>query len=241
MDQRTDYRLERWIAAILFLLFFLPFVANADEILYTELFHGDEVKARNGEDFLALVQDSNSRWLLQPVKIRVTTEYDPVVDADDEQTGKRVAVAGFDHVYLLRGRKLHAGVVTAATPPSAELLPVSKPQTIVLGSTRYVLHYRCAGAPDPDGLVDCMLVLESGGITQVLAKFPALDDDGKLAPMDIEHSVIFAGDLDHDGKLDLVANVSSHWNETRSALFLSSAAQEGDLVARVAELVATGC
>lgn len=238
---RNDYRLERWIAFLLFLLFFLPFVANADEILYTDLFHGDEVTAKSGEPFLALVC-TGAGCVLQPVKVQVTPEFDPIVDAEDERTGKRVSAAGVDeHVYLLKSKRLHPGVVTTATPASTELLPVSKPQTITLGTSKYRLHYRCGSAPDPEGFVDCALVLEAQGVTQVLASFPALSDGGKLNPLDIEQYVMFAGDLDHDGKLDLLANVSGHWNEWRPALFLSSAAKEGELVARVAELVATGC
>lgn len=238
---RNDYRLERWIAFVLFLLFFLPFVANADEILYTDLFHGDEVTAKSGEPFLALVCSATG-CVLQPVKISVTQEFDPVVDADHEQTGKRVSAAGVDeHVYLLKSKRLHPGLVKTATPAATDLLPVSKPQPITLGATKSLLHYRCGSAPDPEGFVDCALVLEANGITQVLATFPALDSGGKVNSLDIEQYVMFAGDLDHDGKLDLLANVSGHWNEWHPALFLSSAAKEGELVGRVAELVATGC
>lgn len=237
---RTDYRLERWIAFVLFLLFFLPFVANADEILYTDLFHGDEVTAKSGEPFLALVC-SDAGCVLQPVKLQVTQEYDPISDAEDERTGKRVSAAGVENVFLLKSKRLQPGLVTLATPSSTELLPVSKPQTITLGATKYRLHYRCSSAPDPEGFVDCSLLLEANGVTQALATFPAYDEGGKVNSLDIEQFVNFAGDLDHDGKLDLIANVSGHWNEWRSALFLSSAAKEGELVARVAELVATGC
>ena len=242
MSKENDYRLERWIAALLFLLFFLPFVANADEILFTDLFHGDEIKAKTGDAFLALVCNDKDDCVLQPVKIEVTAEFHPVVDAEGERTGKRVSVLGVEMSYLLRSQHLAAGPVTNAKPSFADLLPVSKPQMITLGTTKYVLHYRCTSAPDPDGYVDCMLVLDSNGVTQVLATFPAFDEGGRLNSLDVEQYVVFAGDLDHDGKLDLLANVSSHWNEWRPALYLSRAAREGELVGRVAELhVTTGC
>lgn len=243
MSKENDYRLERWIAALLFLLFFLPFVANADEILFTDLFHGDEIKAKSGDSYLALVcSENDDRCVLQPVKIEVTPEHHPVVDAENERTGKRVSAIGVEMSYLLRSEHLAAGPVSSAKPAFTDLLPVSKPQTITLGATRYVLHYRCTSAPDPDGYVDCMLVLDSNGVTQVLATFPAFDEGGKLSSLDVEQYVVFAGDLDHDGKLDLVANVSGHWNEWRPALYLSKAARPGELVGLAAELrVTTGC
>ena len=235
-----SYRLERIIAALLFLLFFLPFVANADELLFTDLFYGDEVKAKSGETYLALVGN-----VLQPVKIVVTDEFHPIADAEGEMTGKRVHAVGIDDeegAYLLRSNRLTAGPVVCATPCDTELMPIGKPQKLTLGTKKYVIRYQCASAPDPDGLVDCALVLEGEGLTQVLAHLPAIDDNGKLASLDVEQYVAFAGDLDHDGKLDLLANVSSHWNQWHPVLFLSTAAKDGELVGRAAEMSSTiGC
>lgn len=235
MSEERSYRLERLIAVILFLLFFLPFVASADEVLFTDLFHRGEVKARSGEHFLALVCEPGHRCMLQPVTIEVTPEFDPVVDAEDERTGQRVRAHGVETAYLLRSTHLSAGPVTSARPAESDLLPVSRPQTFTLGQTRYLLHYRCGSAPDPEGFADCALVLDGRGLSQVLASFSGLE------ALDAEQYVVFAGDLDRDGKLDLLANISGHWNEWHPALFLSSAAAEGELVAKVAELITTGC
>jgi hypothetical protein len=48
-------------------------------------------------------------------------------------------------------------------------------------------------------------------------------------------SLRWAGDLDRDGKLDLIYNLGGHHTQTRLALYLSSAAKPGELVGLVAQ------
>ena len=219
--ESNDYRLERWLAIILSLLFFLPFVARADEIVLMGSYHGDEMPHATGEPFLALTRGC----VLVPVTIDVTIEEDPIVDNPGERTGKRVSVAGFEELFLVRGRNLHPGKVTPAQPDFAELqIPASKP-AFLLGAREYQLSYRCRGE-------ECTLVLASGELSQGLET---------VEGHDVAHYVSFAGDLDHDDRLDLIVDLSRHYNESRPTLWLSSAAKEGQLVAMTAELPTTGC
>ena len=228
--ESNDYRLERWLAILLSLLFFLPFIARADDIVYTESYHGEELPYAGGERFLALTNAS----VLVPVTMNVTAEQDPFIDQDGEKTGKRVSVTGLEDVFLLRGTNLHPGKVTPAQPGFAELIPRVWQSTFVLGSREYDLAYRCADT-------ECTLVLAHGEITQDLITIEVRRLGREIHAMEVEHSVHFAGDLDHDGRLDLIANLSYHWNEWRPTLWLSSAAKEGELVGLSAELSTTGC
>ena len=53
----------------------------------------------------------------------------------------------------------------------------------------------------------------------------------------VDFTLMFAGDIDGDGKLDLVFNLSGMFGEVYVALYLSSCALPGQLVRKVAEVV----
>ena len=211
------------------LVLFLAFAASADDILFTESFHGEEMPYADGEEFLALTRDC----ILVPVKITVTPEQD-MMDKGDEKTGKRVSVLGFEDTFLIRGTKLHPGKVTRARPDFVELLPNTWTSTIVLNGREHELSYRC-------GVDECTLVLSSGDVEQSLVTFEITREGREINTLDVVHVVSFAGDLDHDRRLDLIVNLSRHWNESRPTLWLSSAAKEGQLMGMTAELSTSGC
>jgi hypothetical protein len=228
--ETNDYRLERWIAIILSLLFFLPFVARGEEILYTSTYHPNEIQTTTGESFLALI--SGDETSLESTTVAVAAVRGPGRD----QTLTRVEAPDFEDVFLVRGSRLSAGPVIPADPtPAARRTRAS----FALGATLYEVRCNCSPHADPDGFIDCTLWLEHDGRNQVLLRFPVIYE-GELET-DVLERVAFAGDLDRDGRLDLIADVSGHWNEWRVVLFLSSAAEEGDLVAQVAEFRSNGC
>lgn len=54
-------------------------------------------------------------------------------------------------------------------------------------------------------------------------------------------SIVWAGDLDGDGGLDLLMEVGNHYNVTEYALLLTSAAHGTGLVREVARFRSVGC
>jgi hypothetical protein len=54
-------------------------------------------------------------------------------------------------------------------------------------------------------------------------------------------AIIWAGDLDRDGELDLLLEVSAHYAGSEQVLFLSSAAGKSGLVGKVARFTASSC
>ena len=175
-----DYRLERWIAVILALLFFLPFIANAQE------------------SPLALVCSGNNAWL-QPA-----------------------GPATPDSAWMLDDARLSAGTVARA---SCAELPVRTPAKVAFNGTIATLDYRC-GEADDEGLMQCTLELDG----QPLARRIVFETE----PLSV--LIGFAGDLDRDGRLDLLLEVGRNRFDYRPALFLSSPARPGELVTKVAEL-----
>lgn len=95
---------------------------------------------------------------------------------------------------------------------------------LLLGNGHYVV--RRAGS-DPMGC-DSRVFLSDGSVTQELY---APDPN---ACGEAHFTVHWAGDLDRDGRLDLVATFSPKYSRHPRQLFLSSAAEPGELVAEVA-------
>ncbi|HEY0157239.1 MAG TPA: hypothetical protein VGF28_08145 [Thermoanaerobaculia bacterium] len=172
----TDYKLERWIALFLFLLFFVPFVTVAQPAP------------------LALVCTDDAAFLQHA----------------------RGTAGGF----VLNDARLVAGVVTKAV---CSELPEPTPLQVSFNGMQSTLDYRC-GESDDAGLVECVLELDG----QPLAKRVAFEDET------LKVLVSFAGDLDRDGRLDLLVDVARNRFDYRPALFLSSPSPSG--VLKVAEL-----
>jgi hypothetical protein len=221
-------------------------------------FHQGETVARNGERWLALwTRDDGRGSRLAEARVSVTRVEDQLVDAVGQKTGEEVSVPvpadGREApIMLLRSKGLKSGEVAAAQVEdrSADGLPA---YTFRLGGQELRLETRCTPGPAPadDDNGDmqhaqCRIELVAGKTRQTVLTMSASRSAGvALGPWmlgdDAAPHVLFAGDLDRDGRLDLLFETSDHYNLSRPTLFLSSAARPSEFLRRVSEHRTVGC
>ena len=202
-------------------------------------FHGDEIQTAGGGGWLALVR-SGSRVSLESVVVTIVPVRDSLVDGDSGPiTGRRVSVEGKDPVLLARGIPgLRPGPVTEAQLDCADCgQPTEFNQhryfRLQLDGEVYELE---AFLPQPGEPFDenSEIRLSHRAAVQIIHRPTRVPDDPNWR-------VIWAGDLDGDGRLDLYVDTSDHYNMGLGRLLLSSAAGPGELVGEVAVFETTGC
>lgn len=196
-------------------------------------FHGDEASLEDGSDWFALRCGESCSVVM--VRAAVAAEFDPLLDSEDEATGRRVRARGVpDALYLMRGTRLSRGTVLRSTVEEStgtngdEEAPMTT--RLVLGSKDLLIRRVVETAGGEVARV--RVLLERGGHSQILAESDSTDLIGY---------VLWSGDLDRDGEIDLVVDLSDHYNMSVPTLLLSSEAIGSDLVAAVATHVSTGC
>jgi len=235
-DRKKKQVLAVMLSAALCILISSPtglYGSDGVELITTGEFHGDEVTATDGERWTGLFRTDGGFELANKA---VAVEYfeDAVVDGPGEKTGKRVGVEnGINPIFLLRGiNGLEEGPVASIFDGNRWLKPGAT-EDLGLEGTEYSL-YATGEGKDEWSIEGYRLVLASGGKSQELAGYDICCDDSMPA-------LIWAGDLDRDGRLDLFLDLSNHYNVGRRTLFLSSLAGDGELVGKAAEFVTYGC
>lgn len=212
-------------------------------------FHAGEAVARDGERWLALDAASGHSRLV-PAVVRVRAVEDALLDEPGQRTGREVSSpVAPQAVAFLRGPGLRAGPVPSATVTEhAQAASPVPERRIELAGVRYRLATRCTPqlqrSDTAQALYDCTVTLWQGTRSQRLHVFTAYTEtaDSAAVPVaDVAVTLLFAGDLDRDGRLDLLLDTSDHYNLSRPTLLLSAPAAPGALVQRVAEHSAVGC
>jgi hypothetical protein len=201
-------------------------------------FHGDEVHARSGQRWLGLYV-SNSGSKLVDVPVTVSRVPDILALDDTDRKGKRIQTPGHSKpLFLVRGcPRLKAGDVTTVLGAETALTDRSD-MTLRLGSDAYRLWVSTPSHSESGAIenTDVRLLLSMSGTQQEIY---SLRNSTYLN--EPSWSVLWAGDLDGDGRLDLYLSLGAHYNEVVRLLLLSTDRSPGRLVCEAARLRLTGC
>ncbi len=87
------------------------------------------------------------------------------------------------------------------------------------------------------------VIITKDGTEQLLGEYRAFCEGDSVWYLgdDAFPSLIWAGDLDKDGKLDFLMDLTNHYNASKITLFLSSHAINEEIVRKVAVFTIVGC
>lgn len=202
--------------------------------------HGSDVSHIDGGSWYGLFK-TDGEYILEVVDVQFAPCHDVVVDGPNDTTGISVTVDDSRPLkFLVRSpQSLETGSCPTLYDGSKWIFPGELTE---LGD--YIItamgHLTEEGFRSPrEPLVrDYQLILfkkpDHYGPRQVL-----IEHDRTCA--EDTPSLIWAGDLDHDGKLDLLMDIDNHYAPRTYGLFLSSEAEGDDLVKLVATLLIMGC
>ncbi|KAF2510893.1 VCBS repeat-containing protein [Flavobacterium zhairuonense] len=212
-------------------------------ILWTGLFHGDEVDSNLQKKIWYGLFKSGNNYLFSKTAISINHAFDPVLDEDEtEQTGWEVSTEIKDTCVILVEKMpdfADRNVEFVKLPKN--VYPGENYEFQFLG-TQYKLFAtgkKKKEHPDSDWLVvsDYKLYLTASRngkvMTELLTAKKNFDDQMV--------SVVFAGDLDGDGKLDLILDTANHYNVSSLTLYLSKSADKNKIIKPVGVLIFVGC
>ncbi len=242
------------VISLLFALSSASSAVDAYAIQPPGTFHAGEAVARNGETWLALRANSEqssskqTRTRLDRVRLRVKRVFDVVIDNEGDATAQEVSSSSDDDVLaFLRGPLLHAGPVMQAEVQDQSQQGLLA-QTLRMNNHVYRIDTRCeplSTRAESGATYRCRIDLVLGKQRQALMKVDGTrsEADGNAYSLgdDAAPALIFAGDLDGDGRLDLIFNTTDHYNVSKPTLFLSGAAGQGELLHAVAANDSVGC
>lgn len=202
-------------------------VRSEYEILLCGEYHEEEVTAATGDKWWGLFRTDAGHELRQ-VEVSVENVHDPIADNDEsEQTGKKVSVKGAETepLFLVKGPAFR----------TKRSVPTCFEGQIALEPTRWGGYLECSFGWErptvrftPQGEA-----VEDGWKDYEIAIWTSKDgEDGNWLPFVQRESASgetiptlhWAGDIDGDGKMDLLMDMTDHYNVRDMTLFLSTEA-----------------
>jgi hypothetical protein len=212
-----------------------------------EGFHGEQIHAKSGETWFGLFKKDN-KLILEKTEIEIKKVYDTVVDDENNgvKTGKSVITENKNpSVFILKNAEfLKKGEVKTYFGGNnfgddmeefIDYLPlrVGVVKTFDLDNEKYMLRVKKGINKNKEKIT--ALVLENRNTAQTLHSLKNFDENDYLG------TLIWAGDLDKDGKPDFYFDLYVHDNVSDKYLFLSSKSGKGKLLEIVANFWTNGC
>ncbi len=209
--------------------------AGAVQLLEVGDFHGDDVSVTGDGPWFGLVAVRGGYdW--KRVRLAIQAVRDEILDEPGQATGKRVSVSGPSPVFLAQGVVRAGSGKVKSCDLIAKSAEEATEQVRQYGLNGQTYRLRWSGPLDSPNAAakPAQLVLESGGMSQVLYSWPEGFIEGHC-------EIIWAGDVDGDGRLDLYLYLGDRSNVVQHTLMLSGGRKAGELVRKVAAWTTVGC
>ncbi|MCG9791728.1 hypothetical protein [Flavobacterium algicola] len=214
------------------------------KVLTVGTFHSDEVwDNADKEKWFGLFQGKTGYYLAE-TKLKTKRVIDPVVDEDEnEKTGWEVKTVNKDtSIILIQALKyLSPHNVQQAILPKEKLFPGDTLRINYLGINYqiYATGSKKKVQDDPEWFsvrnykLYLTATINGQQHKSLLVAQPNFDE--QMAEL------LFAGDIDGDGILDLIIDTSGHYNATNQTIYLSTPANKTEVVKPIGEHTTVGC
>jgi len=213
-------------ALALLLTLTLPIATGPQLSLPGNIEYGDQVPITDQQSCFALIVEAQGARLQRTV-VRLT----PLEGGVGNPVNVGAPDLGNDPLVFLCDMPLKNGAVAASVFGNGHLA-ANASLTLSIPDDSATLRMACPKVAK----AGCSLLLQRGGKKQVLGNFDAAKGKNGRVTLepDIGFAVMFAGDLDRDGKIDLLIDTSDSHQLSEPTLFLSSFATKEELVHKVA-------
>lgn len=214
------------------------------KVLTTGTFHGDEVMDNVEEKKWLGLFKSKTGFYLGETKLKTKRIFDQILDEGaNDKTGWEVRTINKDTTIILFEKPdyLTARNVQQVILPKKEIFPGDTIQFKYL-DVDYKL-FATGGKKKVDASSDWFTVwnyrlyltatIKGKQRKSLLAAQPQFED--KMI------NIIFTGDIDGDGILDLIIDTSGHYNATSPTIYLSQPAGDEDIVKPIGGHTSVGC
>jgi len=239
--------MSKCLATMIFLTLFAT-ATMADEVTKPLIpmasvasFHGDETSIVDGDAVFVFGQINEKYVLQKNIALVKKTEDQIMGDSPEQPTGKEISLKtvqeDFTPLFLMRSPLFKEGEVKTAQIPADCLSNEKTPCTLNWNGQTYTLTVKDKQLVDSD-TGDIKYYSYELSITNGTHTTNMTSDSNEGVISDL----IWAGDMDGDGKLDMLTSGSRHYNvHVGYKLYLSSYAKKGEIFGFAGSIFGVGC